>query len=287
MAATQDIGKRAMLVSLNISMWTGSVCDKVVRNEVTLSKCASEDTGNWTTKLIPKAATRGVSIARWQLSMAHKQITLPWNEGGVRILPAAMFDKYNESLSIAEKNFSDAVDQFLLDYPSYVDSAPERLGELLSTVRMPSVDEVREKFGVERLVLPMPSSNDFRVDLGDANNNRVKRNMDKSIEEMTKKAVGSLWEQMNTTVAKIAKTLGDKDAKFKDSLIGNLTDLCNMIPALNITDDPKLEQMRKECLEKLAQLKPASLRKQPRTRKNAAQAAADILDSIRKIDLDI
>lgn len=285
MQPKNDLSERAMLVNLTVSVWLASRKDKIVSGEVKSEKHAAADAGSWTTRFVPKVAFARINAARSQLITAHQSVTLPWMDGGIRILPSALFMQYTEAIRKAESKFNKAVDEFMAAYPFHYSSAQERLGDLANTLPMPSLEEVRTKFGVEKQTLPMPSGTDFRVDLGDERTAQIKKKVEKSIAEMTDKAVKSLYTQLAKVVGKMVTTLGKKDAKFKDSLVNNITTLCDSISVLNITDDPKLEQLRKECAEKLTKLKPDSLRKQPRTRAKAAKTAEEIMEQIQQFSL--
>lgn len=288
MSPTQkDLSERAMLVRVTVSYWRASKIDQVVGEETADRKHADSDSVKSTTRLVPKEALTQVTTARSQLMAVHERFTLPWLDGGIRILPAVLFDQYTGKVRQAKAAFDDAVAAFIQDYPRYVESAPQRLGDLLDTTPMPAIAEIIGKFGVKQEVLPMPSSNDFRVAMGADQAAQVKKRIEQSIADMTAKAVGSLYKQLAEVVEKIAKTLAKEDKVFRDSLIGNLKDLCDAIPALNINDDPQLEALRKECSNKLANLKPDVLREEKDARQRAAEKAKSILESIRKIDLDI
>jgi hypothetical protein len=276
-----------MLVSLTIRQWGGNKTDKKVTEEVTTTKRSDCDAGRWVTAMLPKDALKQVKRCGTVLRSIHNSMTLPWNGDGTRILPSAILDRYTEAIRIATEQFYDAVQDFVAQYPYYLETAPRRLGELANTIDMPTVAEVNAKYGVETAILPMPSVNDFRVSLGDDREKQVKAKIEKSIADMTNKAVSSLWQQLALLVGKIAKTLATEDKVFRDSLIQNLRDLCESIPALNITDDPQLEELRIQCKQQLASIEPQLLRDDKDKRKEVASKATAVLERIRKIDLDL
>jgi hypothetical protein len=78
----------------------------------------------------------------------------------------------------------------------------------------------------------------------------------------------------------MADTLSIPDKIFRDSLVTNVRELCDILPALNIANDPALTDLTADIEDRLASLSPSALRTQPSTRESAALDAAALLDSI-------
>ena len=133
----------------------------------------------------------------------------------------------------------------------------------------------------------MPDSKDFRCYLGEQQLKTVQAGADAAIARLSKSAVADIYRKITAMLERIVTTLDKKDAKFKNSLINNLKDLCEMIPVLNINDDPELERIRKTCTAQLTKASCDSLREDEQYRQQTADKAKKILESVRKIDLDI
>jgi hypothetical protein len=284
--STQELSKRAVLVRLKISYWRASAKDVELSHETSEGKNAAEDVVNCIVKYLPEGALSSVTTAKSRLDAAHKRYTLPWLDGGTRILPAKLYDKYNEKMDLAEAYFQETVADFLKDYPSYLADASDRLGDIDAS-KMPSIEQIAGLFGVNRRTMPMPSIKDWRVDLGDAQLAVAQESAAQAIQEAAKESVQVLYQKMEKCLDRIVSTLAIADAKFKNTLIDNLKDLCDMIPILDITDDPELDKLRRACVSRLTKLNPDSLRKEPETREQTVKAAKRILNKVRKIDLDI
>jgi len=278
-----NLSERAMLVTLKVHLLRASVKDKTVTHEVVTAKKATEDAGGWTTHMLPKGAMYAVTAAASQIKQAHNMWTLPWMDGGMRILPSELFMKYSESMRKAQQQFEKAVREFLHnDYPRLRLNAHQRLAGLLnSDVVLPTAEEARQKFSIDHNVLPLPDATDFRVNLGDEQVKSLKKNVARSIEAMTKKAVGDLYQQLGKMIERIVKQTSGEKKQIYDSLISNLKDLCDTIPLLNLTDDPNLEELRKECVSKLARLKPDDLREDKGKRKKAHKNAEEIMAKLQ------
>lgn len=275
------LNRKAMLVYLRMSMWTGRKKDKDVTAEILRRKNSENDSGAWWTYLVPAKALRAVDTAYHKCRNVHYKLTLPWMDGGLRILPSAMFMEYGKAMREVTAEYDVAVDSFIKDYPILIADARKRLGDLLNGAVLPTAAEIKHKFKVSQDILPMPVASDFRVELAQEDLNEMKKNLSVNIESMTSKAMTDLWGRLSELIEKIEKTLGDPNKKFKNSLIDNLGDFCKLIPKMNITGSKELEKMRKEVFEKLAVLHPDNLRKFKRERKQAHKDAKDVLKKMK------
>ena len=61
------------------------------------------------------------------------------------------------------------------------------------------------------------------------------------------------WERLKTVVEAMAKALSIPDKIFRDSLIGNVENLLDLMPDLNVTGDPTLEAMCSKIRKALTQ----------------------------------
>ena len=276
-----NLSEKAMLINLRISMWTGRTKDRRITSEVISNNKSQTDSGAWWTYLIPKKNMAAINNASGKLRSLHYSLTLPWMDGGLRILPSAMFMNYAEKMRKAIAEYDKVTDEFIKEYPTIIANAQERLGQLLDGKKLPTTNEIRDRFGVSKDVMPLPSTNDFRVKLGDAEVNQIKKQMTISINEMTENAMADLWSRFAELIEKVEHTLGKSDKIFRDSMISNLKEFCDLVPNLNMTDDEALEAVRKEVTEKLTNLMPENLRKNKKERQIAHKDAQDILKKMK------
>jgi hypothetical protein len=75
--------------------------------------------------------------------------------------------------------------------------------------------------------------------------------------------------------------LSDPDAIFRDTLVTNARELCDVLTRLNIGEDSHLEDIR-QSLERLAlNNEPETLRKDDRARAQVADETAALLSAMR------
>jgi len=178
--------------------------------------------------------------------------------------------------------FTRAVDAFLERYPELIREAKDRLGDLFDPDAFPSPSIVRSKFGWRLDVLPMPDSRDFRVDIGTDEAKTIKDSVERNIRATMQKAVGDVWSRLFKVVNHMAERLGDPDAIIRDSLVGKVVEVCEILPDLNLTGDKDLEKMRRQCIRKLTKLVPNELRTNPDERQQAAEKAKEITNAMKE-----
>ncbi len=279
------LNERAMLVGIKFSQWTGRTKDKKVSQEVMRSKHADGDSGSWWTYLAPKKALQKINTAYCRCDVIHRKLTLPWTDGGLRILPSAMFMEYRREMSDAIEGFHESVEEFLRDYPTIRQEAKDRLGDLLDGKILPTAADIRSKFGVVQTVVPLPTVQDFRVDLSADDLKEVREQITRTLTEATGRAMGSIWEKLAEMVDKVEVQLSHADKTVRKTVIQNLAEFCKRIPKMNIADDAKLESIRKEVLDKLGKLDAATLRESAPDRKKAAKTAKQLSKKIGSFKL--
>lgn len=275
------LSERAMLIHLRTSSWLGRTKDKKVTSEVCSAKNAGADAGSWWTYLVPKHAIRNVEAARMRCRNTHFKYTLPWLDGSIRILPSAMYMTYTTEMRKVIAEHEEAVRVFLKDYPGIVSRAEKRLGKLKEGRRFPTVEEIKRKFQVFTDVMPVPEVSDFRCKLGNDELDDIRNNFETSYHDKLNDAMASVWNKLAEMIEKIEKKMKEPKGIFRNSLISNLKDFCELIPKMNLTNDNNLEQMRKEVIKKLANLNAPDLRVSKKERRKAHKTAKEIMNKLK------
>lgn len=276
----KQLSQKAMLIHFQISAWTGRVKDQRVSEEIIQSKHAEKDSGAWWTYLIPKTILRDIHRTYMRCRNVHYKLTLPWQDGGCRILPSAMFMDYTKAMREVTAEYDEAVKNFLNVYPKIAAEAPERLGKL-NNKKLPNISQIKNKFGYHQSIYPLPDVNDFRVDMAEEDVKDIRKQVEASIKATTEKAMTSIWSRLAELIDKIEQTLKEPKKIFRDTLISNLSEFCELIPKLNLTDDSKLEFIRKETIDRLADLSPDNLREDKKERKAASKTAKEMLEKMK------
>lgn len=270
----------AMIVRLSISQWTARKFDKSVTKRVASDYSVDDTVGRYNKVLIAKEAIQSVTRAASAARAFHYENTLPWDDGGGRILPSENFNTYSKEMRKLKDQFDQAVREFLGNYDEYREAARSKLGGMFNPADYPGSSEIAGKFQFSTDIEPVPNSGDFRVNIQSKEAANIKKQLDQRVEERVQEATKDLYVRLNTVVGRLADKLADKDAIFRDSLIDNIAELVNLLPKLNVAADPNLESLRKETKKKLGALEPDTLRKDVVARDKAVDDAKAILDKM-------
>ena len=110
----------------------------------------------------------------------------------------------------------------------------------------------------------------------------IREDMEDTLQKKTQTAMQDLWNRLYKVVEHLCNRLSDPDKRFRNSLIGNIQELCHILPGLNIMNDPQLNQTVKEIETKLTQYQPSTLRTNQVIRKQTADEAEAILNRMRQ-----
>lgn len=278
---TAKLTERALLVSLNISEWGARRRDQEVTASVAREHGADHDAGCYTKILLPKPFLACIRQVRTQARSAHHELTLPWCDNGYRILPVDLHLTYMDRLRELRSRFDQAVEDFLTRYGDHAKAAARRkLGSLYREADYPSSHRLRRAFAFEINLQPLPDGHDWRIDLPETTVERIRRDLASRLEKAQRLALEDLYRRLAAVVSHMATTLGEPDKIFRNSLIGNVGELCALLPHLNIGHDHALDSLNREIEARLARLDPEALRSDPASRQTAAVDAAALLQTI-------
>lgn len=262
----------AMLAALNIRQWSARKLDRSVTAEVDKSHGA-KDGGRYNKLLIDKAALEPIEQIAGAARQHHYKVTLPWGSNGEWLLPASLFMEYSEKMGEYRNSFDRCVAALVAEYPQHVQAARQRLGTMYNATEYPA--DIKDRFEFKVDFSPVPTANDFRVKLSEEHIAAIRKDITFRIEARQNQAVREVFDRARKIVSKIHEQTDDVDRKIYDSTIENAREFIELLPALNLTNDPTLCQIETDMRELLV---PAEdLRKNKRVRADTAKAANAIL----------
>lgn len=283
--ATQshDLSSRAMLARLNVTQWSARKVDKRVTAETTAREGADAGAGRFNKQLLAgqDAALKEIGRIATAARADHYRLTLPWTDDGARILTAAAYMQYTSEMAAHQAAFNAAVDAFLADYPQAREAARFTLGTMYQEADYPHPDKARAKFGFSTSFDPLPTCGDFRVSLTDDAVKAIRADLESRMAAAEADAMRDLWQRLYQVVGHMAAQLPKYSAgevkRFNDSLVENVRDLCGLLPALNLSNDPALTDMAAQVERDLCQHSAQTLRDSDHARDSTARAARDLV----------
>lgn len=274
---TTHLSDRALLVQLNVSQWTARRLDRRATKEVTSNNNASVDSGRFHKRLLPMSdSLANIHTMTGDIRREFYANTLPWGLENTHMLPTSNYLHFMTTFRKRKSEWDVVVRKFLTDYPSLQTSAKRFLGSLYDPADYPDVADLKYKFKMDLVVMPVPT-NDFRVQLADDELAGIHADIQRRVEESSGLAIREAWQRLYDHVKLMSERLGNTEGRLYESLFDNAIELCRILPRLNFTDDPHLEAMRYEVETKLASHTKDSIKDNPVLRKQVATEAADIM----------
>jgi hypothetical protein len=283
------IHDKAMLVTLSVSAWTARKFDRSATEETIKSADATADAGRFNKLLVEKSALAPLEKIAGSARNAHYSLTMPWSDSGARLLPAAVYLDYQAKMRAFREDYAAAVEVFVTGYEAHKEAARKQLGNLFKDSDYPTLGDVRRRFGMSVAIDPVPAGEDFRVSLGDAQAAMIRAEIEQRAASQLESAMRDLYQRVADVTGRMAERLtaykpGEKgqraEGTFKDSLVGNVRELAALLPALNVTGDPRLNAIAKRMESELIQHDATELREDLEARKSVADAAAAILADV-------
>lgn len=286
MTTATTLQDRAMLVDLTVRQWAAGKTDRKVSDEVATQYNSDRSMGHYYKNLLARETLERIRRIGNAAFNEHYYYTLPWATSGARILSSAAFFYYMKKMREWKDKYQEAVDEFVTNYESYVADAAVRQNGLFRKEDYPSAKEVSAKFGFNYQVFPLPAAGDFRVDLGTAEIKQIRKEIEESNKEAMRKAMAEVAARVSTVIEHMNERLkaysGGMNGSFRDTLVSNVREMAELIPALNITNDPQLDGIAKDMLGILCQYDANTLRSDETARETTADAAAAILARVKE-----
>jgi len=275
-----SLSSMAMLVELRISTWTARKRDDETSTDINNSKEASQDASSVYKYLmagsdhLEKIIKYSAKARQW-----HGTQTLPWMKG-VSLLPMENFFKYREQLGTMEANFYALVNDFIAVYPQLINDQAFKLGKYYRADEFPDVETLPRRFKFEYHFLPVPEKGDFRVNCEARLRSDLEEQYEKMYSTKLAEAMRDPWNRLHDLLTRMTDRLSDKEDGgrkiFRDSIITNATEMCDLLTRLNVTSDPALEKARRMLEQSINGFDPKDLR-------NSSGARLELKTSVEEI----
>jgi len=279
------IARAAMLVSMNISLYSGRKMDKRTQAEVISAKGAGSAKAASVYKNLFSSCPELEDITKFQAKarLRHYQLTLPWSDNGQRLLPTRALLDYQTEMSRHEQQFHLLVDAFLNKYDTLVAAAAFKLGTLFDRGEYPLRDQVARRFRFDIDYTPLPTAGDFRLDIESTVQRELVQRYEDRMAAQVAAAQQDAWSRMYAALTRLKDRLTlteeGKRKVFHDTTVTNAQELCDLLTQLNVTNDPALEKARRQLEDAIAGVEPAELRKEEGERLTVLNKVSTLLDA--------
>jgi len=273
------IQDKACLVSLNISQWTARKFDKKATDSVADHYKCKPEAGRYNKAVIAREHLDEIVKISGKMRTYHYERTLPYCVKGQAILPSELITEYMGKYNEFKAVWDEAVEKFCASYPELQEEARIALNGLYNPADYPSERQLRRKFQMGVDFAPIPEGSHLKIPIGNEELKEMQKDIEAKVRDAATEAQKELWNRVFETVSALQERMTDdgEDAKtFRDSIVGNVKELAELLPKMNITEDPDLDRMAQELSSRL-DYDPKELRQSKELRKEAREAAAEVL----------
>jgi hypothetical protein len=274
-----SLAQKAELVHLTVYRYKGSTVDRDVDATIDATYQTTRQAGMFRKWVINRDSLKDTQRAHYNLTNLHSSNTLPWDTHS-RLLPVAMHFDYMEQFGKLEAEFQQAVTRFCVSFPRLIHDAQQELGSMFKPEDYPTICEIQTRFRVIHEITPVPESGDFRLDLGAAEVQRIQAEMEQNMKLRLASAMSNAWQRLYGVIETMVERM-EKSKKPRDTIITNISELCGILPHLNLGEDRNLEKMRREVEKRLCGFDPKAIREDPKVRKQATETAQDIMEKMK------
>lgn len=183
--------------------------------------------------------------------------------GTARVYHAAKHFDIQTEMGDRQREFYRLVDLFMQEYPVLRAEAQFQLNNLFDPADYPDPTVVRAKFKFDFEPLPLPNGEDFRLIDGDL---IPQEEVDRLVFEAEGRAASKMAEAMKSTYEELEAVIAHyinrlqaknesedrddkKQASIHASVIGNILEIVDNMPGLNLTGDERLKNLTEQAKE--------------------------------------
>src|SRR5580704_19381802 len=266
MQSKYKLAERAVLMRMSAGLPGKNRTDKGLSASVKSEHGLGQKSGRWIKTKYPEWALQPLEKLVTEARAYHAAVTLPF-DSGIGILPAALIKEYGDKMRQFRGQFDNLVQShFVPKYPEMVEWAKQ---------------EHNGTFYFRTEPLPVPDAQHFEGTMSsllgvDAEGVNVR--VQDAMQEAQKELMRRMIEPVSAMAAKLAEQpkQGKEDICFRDSLVGNVQTIAELVPKLNIAGDPQLDAFAADMM-KLTLYSPQGLRDDKATRAEAAKLASETM----------
>jgi len=244
-----------MLVDMQLRSWSGKRTDRGASDELIQAKNAARDSGAFVKNLLASAGqelkevhTMGNALR----TFVYNQ-TLPWSSSdgakrGERILSTTKAMTFLSELNALKKEYDRAVLALVSVWPQRVAEAMRNLGALADSADYPDASQLPSMFSVSVDLKPIPAISDYRrlsvpAELQDALGERHKVAAQVQVQNAMNDLRDRFIEELQRIERQMSKVANGEKTRLYDSLITNMQLLVEMAGSMNLTNNPKLQEL--------------------------------------------
>jgi len=270
------LARRSLLMLLHIRKWTAEVSDTKALQIVANKTGADTHQDKYKKSLFVTSALQEVDRLGGRIRAHFYHETLPWADGGARLIPSMKFREYANQHKSLVRDFEMAVERFLTKYLDHKDEAEQKKGDLFIENEYPTIQNIKQKFAIELFTLPFPDIGDFRVEAPEEVIEELKGEMKESMALINIKINNEILTLITTRLSSLLKSL-ESGKTFKGSPFNELEHSTTF--AINLGD----QIVPQDTLDLVNKVKMHVLAKPPEQVRESESLKAAIIHNIKEM----
>jgi len=239
--------------------------------------------------LFPKEATDKYQKVITEAAKYFYRVTTPWDDKGWRLLSIDIYKDFTKKMKEFTRDFRETVTEFVDGFEANMEAMRPVLGKAFDPTDYSewfhngfvNREQLKTKFELEVEFGTVSDGDDLRATLTETDREVISAHITQKNNEKFAKSQEHIATMLHEHIMAIHERLSKSENIFRDTLIGNLEDLCDLIPKMNIAGDPALNTLAAEAKAKLCKFDPATLREVKTIREDVSQEAGKILDGMK------
>ena len=282
-----SLASSAVLVSVDISVWSATKQDRGISDEVTTSKNADKHAGRYVKNLLanhPKH--KAVVNYRQTIYNWLQRRTYRWNQSQ-NLLPSVDVPKFKQEYHEHEIAFHALVDELITQYDSIVSDMAFKQGTMFNRNDYPVKEQVAGKFSLNLYVSEVPM-NDFRCGIAQD----IAEDLFTTLSKQSARIIDSIAQEQSERMLEVMTSISHccgvdesevngevrtKRRKIYDTTIQKALEMCESFKRFNLKNDSELEQARASLEKVLSGVKAEDIRDSDAVRNQVKEGIDDIL----------
>ena len=283
--------EKALTVRLFRKKISRNKLDKVLSEELRKLKKVDDDVSLRVNKSIfTKDATDAFMKILSEAGKYYYRVTTPWDDKGFRLLSVDIFKEFVKKFKSYTREFRTTVEAFMDGIEGDIQLMEKTLGTAFSRSDYDHLflssgeldrETFRKSFSLELEYGTVSSSGDIRAELTKDDRDIIAAHITEKNNQKFAATQKHIITCLHEHILKIHERLCDSEKIFRDTLIENLNDLCDLIPKMNIAGDPVLNQLAADAKKTLCHWDAQTLRDDNTIRTDVADEAEKILGNMK------
>jgi len=291
-----NLANHAVLVKVTCKCPTMSVKNKAASEEYARQVGGDPKNFSLTKKLTSIPPFKRLSQLKGQINNTTKRReTAPWTHDGEFVLPVDLIEEFTTNFYTKHRSWEENKAELANSWPALIEAARQDLGSDFDINQYPTEGEwrswVEEKFVLTETTRFMEGADD------DIRNRIPKERLEKMLEAERQQAAKAIEQVTGSVIDRIVNALtalsngmdrfgvkeegSSKIQTFQQSTLDAVEDLLEVLPHLNITNDPAIAAATQKMTDYFKSgFDAAELKKSESDRKEVSEKAKDVVNEL-------